>query len=666
MKWWKFVGVLIGGIVCFKVKPLIQATSAEEISKPLVLISGSSYDDILKYDGYALVESNVNFDVAGEYKCIYQNYVSNEKVSKPIYIVHKETFQTGVFTIMDEQLVYDTEDEIINYLPLADGSYIVVCSKVCELQNVQEDSKYTFYVARIQNQNCIWKKVLKEECYGQIVDIKQDENSIMIVGNFYFPLSSMDIGIYRISLQGEYMNTMYYGGTLYEESKQIVIDKDSYFIVGHTTSVDGEIGGRREKEDTFLLEVEKTSLKMKKISYYNLPYNDTCEQCVIWNQNIYLLQYFISVSDQLLPSYQLLQLDKEGNVRKKKLLPQAYGQKMVKLIMDSSSQKLILIGEEYNEKNVSNQSIVYQIDEKLDVQKIESPSYEKKSIYLVDCIVELGELSLLYQVNEKNEVGYRIRKINLRNQNCVMDYQVKLEDNKSLHFLFQQTIGRNTIHQLYTRTHQVIEIKNFGNRVIYTRESNIHDYEIKINGQNRILNEERSNIKYNTHLFGNYSCYYFFSTDTVDICYQQDIIVVSNSSVKKNQVYDLYTKISFNGLGLLDGKEIYSGYVITEEGKHRLEIIGQDEKKEIYEFEIQKLSMRPELAEYNQEEIKTTFHENLQQRVIQQDNSRQEEMEIYVEKENEFSKKIIDWWALFIPLTIVSLGIFMVIWWKRK
>ena len=95
---------------------LIKANE-EDITKPIMLLKGYEYNDILNYENYTIVKSTVNYQKTGEYEIEYIHNKTKETYIKKVYIV--ENSYTHVET-KEKQL--NQEIELIK--TLEDGSLI--------------------------------------------------------------------------------------------------------------------------------------------------------------------------------------------------------------------------------------------------------------------------------------------------------------------------------------------------------------------------------------------------------------------------------------------------------------------------------------------------------------------------------------------------------------
>ena len=105
-------------------------------------------------------------------------------------------------------------------------------------------------------------------------------------------------------------------------------------------------------------------------------------------------------------------------------------------------------------------------------------------------------------------------------------------------------------------------------------------------------NEEINSNKYlsNTYIdfstFGNYSLLYYYNFDFFDLVYRKNIKVLGELKIEDNNIYTKGLILEFNGVGYLNDSIIESGYIIEKPGTYHLVLIGKEQEKEEYNFEV--------------------------------------------------------------------------------
>ena len=76
---------------------LIKANE-EDVTKPIMLLKGYEYNDVLNYDNYTIVKTNVDYQNTGEYEIEYIHNETKETFVKKVYIVENNYAYTKLRT----------------------------------------------------------------------------------------------------------------------------------------------------------------------------------------------------------------------------------------------------------------------------------------------------------------------------------------------------------------------------------------------------------------------------------------------------------------------------------------------------------------------------------------------------------------------------------------
>ena len=108
---------------------------------------------------------------------------------------------------------------------------------------------------------------------------------------------------------------------------------------------------------------------------------------------------------------------------------------------------------------------------------------------------------------------------------------------------------------------------------------------VNINGVGLVPNNYIENTNY--EVFGKYyDVVKFVDFNNQKIFLKNEIYVSHNANVKNKEKYQKGFIVTFNGVGLLNGKEINSNYKIDDIGKYLLVIKGENEEEVAIDFEI--------------------------------------------------------------------------------
>ena len=119
--------------------------------------------------------------------------------------------------------------------------------------------------------------------------------------------------------------------------------------------------------------------------------------------------------------------------------------------------------------------------------------------------------------------------------------------------------------ELAIASNNSINVNSLGKEMIQNKSESVLIYDIMINNQ-PVTHGNKSSINYNPDLFGSYLLKFYFETPSLTLAYYLDLYVDLVVSVKDHEIYDLNTKLIFNGEGLLNNQRITSNYVVTEPG----------------------------------------------------------------------------------------------------
>lgn len=624
------------------VKLGIKAETNTNVEKPLVLLKGDKNVDI-NYEGYRLVSSNLNIDVVGEYTSLYQNKVTSEIVTKYIYVVDKNSVFKNTYCINMDTKIYG-ENRKIELIVKADkkNSYYILCSQEAESEDIDSVNLYLLYIVDGTLQ---YEKLIIENKRATAVDLKIDKNKIIIVCNVFFKYSGLDLYIGTYDLNGNLLVPKYYGGTDYDAASTIVMLSDSYYIVGSTKSVKGEIGGTRDNMDSFIMKLNKETLKIEKVYYYNLKGENNCQKAIVVDGYIYMVEKY---QENNLRKLRILKIDQNGNTIGNVNFDAAINVDTIQLLAWDGT--IVVVTSETITKSISK---VYMIDPDLNVHEIDE--YTNDGMVIKDAYLEDEELTILYHINQKGKLYAFIRKINLTYEEETLN--TLLEEEVFNYYVYDNILYKIVNNEIYKPTFNYLRVDEFGTDIVKDKDTNINDYQIIINGNKAKLNSNNSTLEYDPNLFGNYVGIYYFSSTFFDFRYTNDIKVLSNPSIINNDIHDKNLVLTFNALGILNGKPIESGYVIKDEGEYTLKLVGKDNVSVEYKFEVKSQSLKLiENSPTNETKII-----NIKEKI---DNVTDNETILAIEYDSKSTNHKLTnttWWPLFIPVFLGSLSIIILI-----
>lgn len=581
---------------------LIKANE-EDITKPIMLLKGYEYNDILNYENYTIVKSTVNYQKTGEYEIEYIHNKTKETYIKKVYIV--ENSYTHVET-KEKQL--NQEIELIK--TLEDGS-LIYTKRVHFDYN--DDTIVDYYVCKEKNDEIIWKNLLLIDVIGRIIDIQSDGEFIYVLSNIYTEDTSTDIYIHILNENGELLLTKKYGGSSVENISGMYIDNNNIYVYGSTLSEN--FGPKHEisSDDSYILVLNKDNLLIKETHLLNEKYLDNIIDCVSYNKNIYVLQQFVN-TDVMRVTYRILKINQSSKIVNVYTFTSSIFFKALK--MGIFNNHLYILA------NNINSAELYQLN--IDDYKIK----------IIDTIKSFESIDF-YINNSTLTVSYKNDK-----ESMVKIYNDKLETifKKNFDYKIEKVID---INKVLDNNHKLISID-------YTSLSLINDqFIIKYN------NDEINNqldIYIDEKLYGKYQNMYYYMTPIIDFYGYLNTNIALNSSVKNNQVYDNNIKISFNGIGFLNNKPISSNYLINTPGEYKLKILGYNTETTI-NFEVINITTQQE--KYEDNIVITSNKEN-----IFNDNQIKKEYSFEeIQKENKKGAYL----YLIFPLISITIFIFVLI-----
>lgn len=636
--------IIVGGLIFVKTNDV--HASNDVIEKPLILVRGE-YTKNIEYDNYKLISSDLNTNVVGEYLNVYQHYTTNEILYKKIYVVDKTQIENKAYYIEEKNNVIN-DSNIAKYKQIDDNKYVVLYAE----ESIYDEENINIYLTYLEYGKTVWKILIHENIYADIVDLCIDNNEIYILYNFYSTYSNMDIYLKKYSFKGEYLYSYIYSGDKNDIANKLYIKGNNCYITGNTTSEKRLFGGERNKEDSFLIIANKYKMEnYKDITFVEVE-NDDITAIYVVGEYIYVIQYYLEQKLANLPSIKLIKLNVEGVIINEEIIDSGYALKVIG-INEYLSNEFLLVYEIYNDYKKYYETKIYKIDIQNEYKNIYTYNYNS-DIHLYKSFVKDGKISILYKQNGSKS-GYLYQIIDLIQKEKLIDFEYSSEYYNDIMFIdhFNMLVKDNLSVQNIILN--VVKVNTFGTTIIDSDKKNINDYDIILNEQKGSINIDKSEIHYNINMFGDYNLIYYLESDNLDIMYNHKIKVTNNLSITNNQTYDVNVKLTFNGIGILDGNVIESGYIVEDIGEHTLKLIGKDNIEYIYQFNIQKISPNKEKKERYNEEL-NQFNEY----VIEQseDYSYQN---INMENGDNSNNITYTWWPMLIPITIIFAGIIVII-----
>ncbi len=559
---------------------VVKASYDNNINKPLVMLKNNHAPD-LNYNNYSFISTNLKSNIVGKYFAKYQEDYSNQILSKDIYVIDSNK---GEFGVLNEYKKVEHYEKILKYYEIEDQKELLITTTLNESTN-QDEPTSNLYLVYIEKGNIIWRSCFIEKMYCSIKDIIVSDDEITLLGQAFFPLSGMDFFLTKFNFDGKQLVMRFYSGMGYDNVEKVLVDDDKYYICGYTTSYKGLFTGTRLQEDSFILSVDKVTLKEEKVNYYAEEYNDCIIDMCSDDKYLYLVKRFVFMGKSI--CHKVIKIEKTGKIIKEYQLICNNAQRVISINCDNE-QVIVTLEDKVTSSN-NNGTFIWKLNKDLKVEDSYIYEYYDYHKYLVDSFISNNQETLLYMVNTSSKVGYYLKTINLLNKEEIIDYFQEYKDNDNLQLNGHTNLIKIDEQVVNRLDNYIIRINNLGTKYIYDEYSNPYDFDILLNGQKAELSTE-TKLQYDLSSFGIYENLYYFNSQDFEFCYYQDLNVLPNISVKTKEIYDCNLNLTFNGKGILNDKVIDSGYVIKKPGVYHFVLEGKDNKTISYEFEVKKLS----------------------------------------------------------------------------
>lgn len=530
-----------------------EEVSVDDVMKPLVCVMGNDYSYLLEYEGFTIINKLIDFNHEGTYFVTYMKDDTKETYTKRIDVISKG-MTTNIYYRYDENKVISSADEVIDIWSSDYNTYVL------EKEKVQDE--FIYYLTKIKdNKNTFAKEILKS-ANVTLNKILKDDNNIYILGTIYKDNYGTDIYIIKTDLEGNIVCENTIGGTGIDDAKGMVIYGDYIYLYGCTTSSGGLFQGIRKKEDAFILKLNKDMLHPDSVKI-NILENINCfSEVTISDELIYVLEQY---SDNDYVKYNLKIYNPNLDILYNNSIVNSYALYPEKLV--TLDNKVYLIAFQYNYMIEKYASRIYEIKENGEINLIyEYTNYSGDNIRIIDAQVKMNKMNILmYDYNSLCAKLYLKDDnvlININNSSKPCTFIKK--DDSNISFL---TVDKSVYDLLYIK----------------------FDTSIIINGEKANLsNLSKINNEYLS--FGNYQNIYVYESTNALFANYENKYVEPDVSIIDGEIFDINTKLTFNGVATLNGRKIESGSFVTEEGEYVLEVIGINGEKKVFNFKVRNLS----------------------------------------------------------------------------
>lgn len=582
----------------------------QNIEKPIMILKGYDYQDILEYDNHTILNSNVNFKEEGTYQIEYINSITKETLIKPVYVVNKNKQNTYINYQEKEQI--ENAETIIKS---KDSSYIYTQRKH---YSFNEENTVDYIIYKQKDNQIIWSKTIFKNIIGKIINISEDNEYIYIISSIYSELTNQDIYIYVLNKFGEVIYNKCFQGTSLDNITGVKFKDNYIYIYGNTLSNDLDFKHKSEREDSYILKIDKNNLIIENTYFLSEELIDDIIDIEIYDDYIYVLQQYVR-KDINRVTYKIIKLTQDNKIINTFIFYKDIYFKPIKIQIFNNDLYILTNNNDLTELYKLN---IYDFKIELIQQITKSKG--------IDLLANNLTLYLYYQ--DKENKNY----INIYNSETKLIIQQETKS-KITHIIDENT--------LYSNNH--ITLFNYF-------ITNFHNESFTIKYNNKILKpSNKSNIYIDQNTYGKYLNFYYYESPIIDFCGYIDNTVPLKTSVLNNEIYDNNILISFNGIGYLNDKLIDNNYLINIPGEYELKIKGHNEEK-IIKFKVENLSTQTQKIT---KPIEITYEE---EKIISEENINIKEYTL--EESNEVkNKKTTQIWYIIFPIFSTLLFIYTII-----
>lgn len=597
--------------ICLKTNVFAKQTDYEDISKPLVCEKGYDYSYLLEYEGYTIINKLVDFNHEGTYYVTYINNETKETITKRVDVISKEKTK-NIYYRYNEFKVVSKASELIDVCSKGDYAYML------EKETVNEINSY--YLTTTKGGKNINSKLVVSSSGVTLNKLIVLDDAIYIIGTIYVTNYGTDIYIIKLDLEGNIILENTIGGNGIDDVKGICALGEYIYLYGETTSSGGLFTGVRKKEDAFVMKLSKELLHPESVKVSTLENINSYSHMVISGDLLYILEQY---SDTEYLKYNLKIYNANLDIVYSNSITNSYALYPEKLVC--FNDEVYLLAFQYNYMLDKYASRIYQITKSGNLSLYyEYTNYDLENVRIIDLkFINNKPNILMYDYNEQ------ATKLYLKDDSITVNIK-----------------GSSKPHSFTNTLNETLSFINYDKSIIDLLYIKFDDIPV-INGQKGTLCD-KSKINKDYNVFGLYKDVYVYETAFALYASFTDKYIEPNVSIIDSEVFDLNTKLTFNGVGTLNGRKVESGSYVSEEGKYVLEVVGTNNEKRIYNFEIACLSEKEtnEKSSLNVTTIAKTV-----------DKVSLEEQVNFEYATNDNAPKIYMFWVLLIPLILLIVTI---------
>ena len=563
----KRLATLIFFIIIFLSISNINLHANDNIALPLIICEEgiANFSDLDDTNAYTY-SGNINFNAEGKYKISYL-LKNNENVNRDVIITKKENLEKGIaYTNYKNSIDMNKYGASFgNIVYIDDNSYYSYINE--ENNNNYHASIYYNYQDEVIAYN-IFDSI-------RIVDIYIFQNQTYVLYQ-YKESGFSKIGLMLINNNCDEIRNMRYESNKQEEAIKLITLNNNLYILFNTTSNIGIVERGSSFQVAAMIKVNPLSLRKESVSIIandnESKFIDVCNDY----DNPYFLISFSGTKGSYYNSYN-----------------KSYTGKMI-LSYDKSPYVLASIPTSFeNDQVIFSKTGFFLINKYLNNIDISFNSYYNinssysKTILLDNNITSYFIFSyndqLIIIENEDNIIS-SIVEINSSSINHLSFYDitykidnVKIVDDK----IYLMAYNGN----IYIYGFHIYKINKNISYSTYQSNHKIEYEDIKIIDNNSII-QSNNKCRNDNEIYGKYDIKMYCEADNIKIIASSYHIIPLICNVSSDEVYDLNLVLSFNGIAYLNNEAINNNYIIEEVGNYQLDIIGINQTKQSFNFEV--------------------------------------------------------------------------------
>ena len=548
-------------LITVVITPEMVKANSTNILKKLYIVEGS--EDTLDYPGFMLIETNINYNIPGNYTAKYKEDITDRIFTREIEVITTDTLlNAGIKNVnLLEEKTFPNK-QVIKRINITD----------IEVNILADDT--TIYLAYLYYDGLSYFDEFERTEYSfvdAVFDV--DTNQLYFVCNIMEDSLNIYTAIY--ALNGERTYDKIIRGNNVDIISKVCVDNSNLYLCGHTKSSDGDFMHTAYQEDSFVISLDKKNLD--NLNYLNLGEQgiDYVSSC-IYSDYLYVIKHMYLQNVHVV---KIIKLDENLNIISEVYLGTM--SQVQDIALKEYQGDLYYFCHLYDEEYLDSVTALYKITSDLSIKLIDK-YYDLYSIGK-DLNITNGEISLLYTTYDQDEnyptylriLGSLEKRINLDNR---IYSNLYFNDLGNLDLIYADKIKSYEYVYIYAKTlGSPIFSEEMHPQILYNN--------ITINP-----NEYLSNIYFNEHEFGNYTLNYYYNFEFFDLAIKKKLIVDDGIIIEDNNIYNTNLCLKFNGTATLNNKVIESGYIIQTPGSYELVITGYQNQKHTYLFEVVELS----------------------------------------------------------------------------